>query len=307
MDKFYRNAIFLGDTHFEKNMFFRGGQVFRAYGKIYFVDGTSGLDTNSELSWDEAVKTIEKAIEKSNLTRTLHADNWIIVAPGTYVEPLTALPYACHMIGLGFPGTDKSVKIYPAAGSALEGTVSGLHIYNIRFEAKGAVPIIDFGTCNNVIFENCQFAPALTGPICYIETDNSSHLQIINCQFFSGLTTPVIINGLHFKGGPADKYLHAAIIKGNIISGIKSGGTGINIASNCVDSETVIQDNVIIVPGAGKGIDDNHGKSHCIGNRIFVGASGDCIEHAGGNKMLMDNLVNVNGEQRREPVITTGG
>jgi len=304
LDKFYRNAIFLGDSQFEKNMFFRGSQVFGAYGKIYSVDSVSGLDTNSGLSWDEAVKTIGKAIEKSNLTRTLTADNWIIIAPGTYAEPLTVLPYACHMIGLGFPGTDKAVEIHPAAGSCLKGTVSGLHIYNIRFEATGAVPIIDFGICNNVIFENCQFSPAGAGVTCYIETDNCSYLQIINCQFFSGLGTPVITNGLHFKGG-SDKFLHAAQIKGNIISGIKSGGTGINIAVNCTDSETVIQDNIIIVPGAGKGIDDNNGKSHCIGNRIFVGASGDCIEHAGGNAYLIGNSVNVNGEVKDEPKITT--
>jgi hypothetical protein len=309
LDKFYRNAIFLGDSHFEKNMFFRGSQVFGAYGKIYFVDKKNGLDTNSGLSWAEAVKTIAKAIALSNATIDWGGDPWlvdnyIIIAPGEYKENLESVPHSCHMIGLGVHGTDTPVEIHPTSGKAIAvATAVGVHFYNIRFEATGAVPIIDFGICNNVIFENCQFAPAGAGVTCYIETDNCSHLQIINCQFMSGLGTPVITNGLHFKGG-ADKFLFAAQIINNIISGIKSGGTAINIAAACTATETVIKDNVIIVPGAGKGIDDNNGNTRCIGNRIFVGASGDCIEHAGGNKMLMDNLVNVNGTVKTEPGIT---
>ena len=311
MDKYYRKNVFLGDAHFMDNMFFRGVQVFGAYGNIYFVDKKNGVNTNSGLSWAQAVATIGKAIELSNATIDWEGDPWLVdnyinVAPGLYKENLESVPHSCHIIGLGVPGTDTPVEIHPDTGKAIAvATAVGVHFYNIRFEATGAVPIIDFGICNNVIFENCGFAPAGAGVTCYMETDNCSYLKIINSQFFSGLGTPVITNGLHFKGG-ADKFLHAAIIKGNIISGIKSGGTGINIAANRTDSETVIQDNIIIVPGAGKGIDDNNGKSHCIGNKIFVGANGDCIEHAGGDKMLMDNLVNVAGEQRREPVITTG-
>jgi len=308
LDKFYRNAIFLGDSHFEKNMFFRGSQVFGAYGKIYFVDKKNGLDTNSGLSWDEAVKTIAKAIEKSNATIDWAGDPWlvdnyIIIAPGLYKENLESVPHSCHMIGLGVHGTDTPVEIHPDTGKAIAvATAVGVHFYNIRFEATGVIPIIDFGICNNVIFENCQFSPAGAGVTCYIETDNCSYLQIINCQFFSGLGTPVITNGLHFKGG-ADKFLHAAQIINNIISGIKSGGTAINIAAACTATETIIKDNVIIVPGAGKGIDDNNGNTRCIGNRIFVGANGDCIDHAGGDKMLMGNLVNVNGAVKDEPKI----
>ena len=310
MDKFYRKGVFLGDAHFYENIFFRGSQVFGAYGKIYFVDKKNGVDTNSGLSWAQAVKTIAKAIALSNATIDWAGDPWlvdnyIIIAPGLYKENLESVPHSCHMIGLGVHGTDTPVEIHPDTGKAIAvATAVGVHFYNIRFEATGSVPIIDFGICNNVIFQNCQFAPAGAGVTCYIETDNCSHLQIINCQFMSGLGTPVITNGLHFKGG-ADKYLFAALIKGNIISGIKSGGTAINIAVNCTASETVIQDNIIIVPGAGKGIDDNNGNTYCIRNKIFVGSGGDCIEHAGGDSHLLGNLVNVNGTVKDEPKIDT--
>ena len=309
MDKHYRKDIFLGDAYFESNMFFRGSQVFGAYGKIYFVDKKNGSDTNSGLSWAEAVATIAKAIALSNASIDWAGDPWlvdnyIIIAPGLYKENLVSVPHSCHVIGLGVHGTDTPVEIHPDSGKAIAvATAVGVHFYNIRFEATGAVPIIDFGICNNVIFENCQFAPAGAGVTCYIETDNCSHLQIVNCQFMSGLGTPVITNGLHFKGG-ADKYLFAAQIKNNIISGIKSGGTAINVASNCTASETVIKDNVIIVPGAGKGIDDNNGDTRCIGNKIFVGSGGDCIEHAGGNANLIGNLCNLNGTVTWETAIS---
>lgn len=310
MDKYYRKNVFLGDAYFKKNMFFRGSQVFGAYGKIYFVDKKNGADTNNGLSWANAVKTIAKAIELSNATIDWAGDPWlvdnyIIIAPGLYKENLVSVPHSCHMIGLGVHGTDTPVEIHPDSGKAIAvATAVGVHFYNIRFEATGVVPIIDFGICNNVIFENCQFAPAGAGVTCYIETDNCYYLQIVNCQFMSGLLTPVITNGLHFKGG-ADKFLHAALIKDNIISGIKSGGTAINIAANCRATETVIQDNIIIVPGAGKGIDDNDGSTFCVRNKIFVGLGGDCIEHAGGNSHLLGNLVNVNGTVKDEPKIDT--
>lgn len=309
MDKHYRKDIFLGNAYFESNMFFRGSQVFGAYGKIFFVDKKNGSDTNSGLSWAEAVATIAKAIALSNASIDWAGDPWlvdnyIIVAPGLYKENLVSVPHSCHVIGLGVHGTDTPAEIHPDTGKAIAvATAVGVHFYNIRFEATGAVPIIDFGICNNVVFDNCQFAPAGAGVTCYIETDNCSHLQIVNSQFQSGLGTPVITNGLHFKGG-ADKFLFAAQIKNNIISGIKSGGTAINVASNCTASETVIQDNIIIVPGAGKGIYDGNGNTRCVGNKIFVGSGGDCIDHAVGNANLIGNLCNLNGTVTWETAIS---
>jgi len=268
-------------------------------GNVYYVDKGVTASGNGR-SWLQAFKTIQEAVTQTNSDLDWSADpwlldSWIFIAPGTYVEAITP-PYSCHMVGLGHHGTDGVAEIAPGDGdgAAITGTGLGLELRNLRFEAYDAGPVLDFGICNNVIIDGCQFAPANAQVTHAISTENASHLQVKNCLFSSGLGTPGFSHILYAAGG-ADKYLFSSTIENNIMSGLVSGGTAIYIQSNCTATETFIVNNIIRVPGSGKGIDDNNGNTMCIGNHIAVGSGGDAIEHAGGNAYLIDNHVNVNG------------
>jgi len=270
-------------------------------GKVYYV--WKGGNSTTGLSWENAFTTITAAITAHTAYRAGIPDaqkavnNYIIIAPATYDENIIALPYSCHMIGLGHIGTDKSTEISPTAGIALAGTVSGLHLYNIRFEGEGSGDICDFGTFNCSIVENCQFVPKSASMASAISTDDCKETIFINNRFTTGGAL-YCDYGLKFNGG-ADKYCHNTLIQGNIINGaVKAAGTGIYIASDCTASGTVIRNNIIRLTGAGIGIDDDSDNCMIVSNKIFTiaGTYADCNED-----LSMDNLHNNGTTVTAEP------
>ena len=269
-------------------------------GESFYVDASVSVSGTGK-SWSEAYLTVQEAIDASNGTIDWGAspwlvDNYIYIAPGLYAEALTP-PYSCHMIGEGVLGTDTACEIHPAAGSAITGTGLGLHIRNIWFEAVNAVPIIDFGICNNTIFDNCVFAPAAATVTHGISFENASHFQLRNCYFTNGLGSGGITHGLYFAGG-ADKYMHGCRIVGNVFHEMQS--FGIWIQNTCTASASYIVDNVIHVIGTGTGIHDANGNTYCIGNHIIVDGAGDAISHAGGSGHTLMNHCSVNGSYAQE-------
>jgi len=309
MDKYYRKNIFLGDAYFKKNMFFRGSQVFGAYGKIYFVDKKNGSDTNNGLSWANAVATIAKAIALSNATIDWGGDPWlvdnyIIIAPGEYKENLESMPHSCHLIGLGVPGTDTAVEINPVTGKAIAAaTAIGVHLYNIRFEGEGSGDICDFGTFNCSIIENCQFVPKSANMAAAISFDDCKETIIRNNRFTTGAIDLVCDYGIKFNGGD-EKYCHNTIIEDNqIVNAVKAAGTGIYIQDTCTATGAVIRRNRIILAGAGKGIDDDNDVAMVYDNYVFhVGGDAYDINAA---KAAM-NVDNDNGAIVIEPKINFG-
>ena len=74
-------------------------------GKIYYVNGTSGDDTNDGLSESTAVKTPEKAMTLALATKK--AGHEIRIAPGTYVMSATLAPSANYaLVGTGSTAAD---------------------------------------------------------------------------------------------------------------------------------------------------------------------------------------------------------
>lgn len=242
-------------------------------GNIYYVS-KAGNSTDGK-SWETAFSTIAAAITASNATIDWSGneeDNYILIAPGTYAETLTTIPFYCHMIGLGvgtLANSGMSVRIEPASGVAMSGTALGLHLYNIAFVASGAVDILDFGICNDVLIERCMFAPGDGDVVNGISTENSDGLNIRDCKFKSGLGGGAgMTKAMSFAGG-ADKYLHNALIENNIISGLDATGTGIYVASDCTGTESIIRKNTVYLSGAGTGIDDNSDDVLIIDNTVF--------------------------------------
>lgn len=263
----------------------------------FYVDCRVASSGNGR-TWGTAFKTIQEAIAASNAEidwaeTPWNVDNWIFIAQGTYAEALTPA-YSCNIVGLGVLGTDGAVEVHPASGSALAGTGLDLTLYNIRFETETAVPVLDFGVCNNVIIENCEIVSGIAGLATHgISTENASYLKVYNCHFAHGASNG-LSHGIYAAGG-SDKYFHNCRVEGNYFQGVRSAGTGIYIADNCTASGALIRDNTIVIAGAAIGIYDGHGGALIVNNDISVGASGDAISTAGGASRTIRNHVVVNG------------
>ena len=306
MDKHYRKDVFLGDAHFQGNMFLGGVQVFGVQSRIYFVDKNQGDDNNNGLSWATAFASITQAITAHTAYRATRAgqsvDTWIMIAPATYAENIVALPYSCHMIGLGHIGTDKATEISPETGIAMAGTCSGLHLYNIRFEGEGSGDICDFGTLNCSIIDNCQFVPKSASMAAALSFDNCKETIIRNNRLTTGAALYVDF-GIKFNGGN-EKYCHNSIIEDNqIVGAVKAAGTGIYIQNTCTASGAVIRKNRIILAGAGKGIDENSDQAMVYDNYVFH-VGGDAYD-INAKKSAM-NVDNDNGAIVIEPKINFG-
>lgn len=258
--------------------------------RVYYVDKTNprANDSNDGTNPWRPKLTIQSAITAHNALI-----NWgdafggllpfstIYVGPGVYAENLTPA-YFCRIIGLGQMGTDTGTEVHPATGSALAGTGLGLHLYNIWFESETAVPVIDFGICNNTIIENCNIVRGIAGLATFgLQTDNATHLQVLNCLFGSGVAN--FPTAMQFLGG-ADRYLHQSFIHNNRIFAVT---TGIDIPANCTATGTVIQQNVIAGPPA-TGIQDLNGNTICVDNWI---TATDAINHATAANCIANHVI----------------
>lgn len=257
---------------------------------VFYVDKTNPVanDANDGVTPYSPFLTLQAAITKSNALINwadafggLMPHSWIIVGPGVYAENLTPA-YFCHIVGTGILGTDTATEIHPTTGSALAGTGLGLHLYNLWFESETAVPVIDFGICNNTIIEQCVIAKGIADLATIgIQTENATHVQIRRCSFESGVTA--FATAMHFEGG-ADKYLHNCRIEDNRIF---AATNGILIDADCTATQTVIKDNVIARPTTG--INDLSGDTWLVNN--WITALVDAIVHAASATQAIANHV----------------
>jgi len=161
--------------------------------QYYWVDGTNGDDSNTGLKPGEAKATIAAAITRANGLIDWSITRWaslavIVIAPGTYAENLTSLPYGATMVGLGHDLRDAQlgVKIKPASGSPVDvNAVINTAFYNIGFESADASRAFDATICNNNLFYNCRFSGAPESVTCAAAfyTSDAVANKWINCEF----------------------------------------------------------------------------------------------------------------------------
>ena len=270
----------------------------RPQGYVWYVDKNhpNTSDSNDGLSWERPLTTIGAARTKNNATIDWADDayplNTILVAPGVYAEQIGGLYYV-RLIGTGTRGTDGMAEVSLTGYSALAGTMLNAYIYNMHFECDTQdTPIVDGGIVNSTWFERCTFAlGANVSGVAGIDTDNSTHLTVLNCSFESGQAQNLAY-GIYARGG-ANKYLHQARIHYNVI---QAATAGIWIQDTCTASGCEIRGNTIYRPT--KGIDDNSGTSYCIDN--FISASSDAIEHANSSTQCIGNHVINNATGAKE-------
>lgn len=235
----------------------------RADSNVYFVDGRHGSDHNDGTKLDHAFATIEQATTIVNADIDWTASPWanrdiIVIAPGTYAENLTSLPYGCNVIGMGMDVRDaqNGVKIKPASGDPVDvASVINTSFYNIGFESPGTGAAFDADICNNVRFENCFFtgaAEATTAVYAFITTD-ATKVTFKDCWFCNA------DHGIYFNYTDANDKAAYIDVDHCLITG--TDVTGIYTHTNLVGPHSVIRDTTIV--GAGqtitKGIDDNAG------------------------------------------------
>jgi hypothetical protein len=247
-------------------------------GRNYYVDaghpravdaGNDGMDPENPFATIQAAITANNAlIDWAGVFGGLMPYSTIWVAPGVYAENLTPA-YFCRIIGTGNIGTDAQAEIHPAAGSALAGLGLCLSLHNLWFESETAVPVIDFGICNNVMIEGCEIARGIAGlATMAIQFDNVSFLRFLDNHISSGVANFPI--GMQFTAG----FIFASVIAGNDIF---AATTGIDIAGGIVANACIIKHNTIVGRPV-TGINDLSGTSWVVDN--WISASVDAILHA---------------------------
>jgi hypothetical protein len=161
----------------------------------YFVDVANGSDDNSGRDSDHALATISAARALMNARISWSATPWakrdvLVIAPGTYDENLTSLPYGCTVFGLGHDLRDgeNGVKIKPSSGLPVDvNAVINTAFYNISFETvvtDAGSRVFDAAVCNNCLFVNCRFSgPAETATAVGFYTNDATGNRWIGCEF----------------------------------------------------------------------------------------------------------------------------
>ncbi len=230
---------------------------------IYWVDGANGSDGNDGLAWDRAFATIAKAVTTMNDRISWSATPWanrdiMIIAPGTYAENLTSLPYGCTIIGLGHDVRDgqNGVKVKPASGDPVDvGALINTAIYNVGFESPGTGAAFDADICNNNYFEGCFFtgaAEATTAVYAFITTDLTK-TTFKNCWFCNA------DYGAYFNYTDANDKVAYLLMEDCLITGCDTAG--IYTHANLVGPHSIVRHCTITGSGQTltKGIDDNAG------------------------------------------------
>jgi len=259
-------------------------------GLVYYVDGShpDASDSNDGTDPNEPKATIQSAITASNATIDWAAtppyegENWIVVAPGVYAENLTPAFY-CKIVGLGQAnGGDVCVNIDPAAGSPLAGTGLGLHLFNLRFTANTAVPVLDFGVFNSCIIENCMIVDGNPGLATVgIDITGAGGSKILFCNI-TYTTSPVPI-GIRSTGDFFDCH-----VIGNLI---KAATTGVDLSVGGLFGGSLIAHNYIWAGSGtlGTGINDSvTGGTLCVDNWI---TATDAINHAAAAYTIANHVI----------------
>ena len=138
-----------------------------AYGNVYFVDGTNGLDSNLGTSPRAAFQTIQRAFTVQ-LADTDGLGDVINVLPGTYAESVYT-PSMDNVLLQGCGFTPDAVRITPTTSHALligvDGTTSSTmtnsKIRNITFRPPSSTnptyAALTIGYMTKSVVEDCKF------------------------------------------------------------------------------------------------------------------------------------------------------
>jgi len=262
--------------------------------RVFYVDCNCGSDGNEGDSWDNALKTLTKAMALSHADIASGAYGWaarnVIYVRADQTadddgEDFTALAQKTDIIGVGSVDHLKGARII---GNHAIGTTSymGCRFINMIFKAPAAggdlftIPTQQSG----ISFEGCTFDATSTAAAggAIIATAVES-LTIKDCLFMGQFSDAVIEIG----AGASNSLL----IEGNVIEGADNG-VEINASATCAARAGRVLNNVVNTTKIC--ITDASGKFYVHGNYCVTGnAQGTAGAGAivAGAKMMLDNRI----------------
>lgn len=165
---------------------------------VYYVDGNCGSDGNGGSSWNDALKTIAKALALSHADIASGAYGWaarnvVYIRGDTFTEDLVLFADKTDVIGCG--SYDRWHQAGIVGNHVPVGSTMGLRFINIHFKspATGGDIFTIPATVSGLCFIDCTFdgysSTKATGAI--VATTPPS-LTIQGCKFFGDYTDAVI-------------------------------------------------------------------------------------------------------------------
>ena len=255
-----------------------------AFGNVYWVDKSTGSDSNDGLTPASAFLTIANAISVSNAEVGSYDMNTIYVNSNTYTESLTTGPKQCNIIGIGAKVRLQGVQAFASASNnwhfwniqfrystgtlfTIPSTSYGVGFHGCTFDNTGATIGISVGATQDFICEDCRFIgnPIFTTAI----TSTARQIRLLIRNNIIAATT----NGILIAAAD-DGYFN--VIKDNVIGRMfadpnsSSQGTyGIRLAKTTGTSKYQIVGNQISAADAiSSATADTAIQIQCIGNRV---------------------------------------
>lgn len=155
-------------------------------GTLRFVDGTSGLDTNTGANWDNAFLTIAAAVAASS------AGDTIYIKGTAFNESVTCSLAGVKFIGIGtgpYQATWTAPTVSGGSTGCLIITGAGVLVENIKFRpvaylASGVPSGIKLAAgCDYAIIRNCRFQGKTSSYKAIYASAGSSNVHIEGCEF----------------------------------------------------------------------------------------------------------------------------
>ncbi len=200
------------------------------FGKVYWVDKSTGTAGGNGLTPDAAMLTIAQAITASNLTVGSYNMNTIYVNANTYTEDLTTVATNCNVIGIGS-------KVRIQGNLTIDSSQINSRWWNMQFRENDALPIISIGAaCHGFELHNCRLEDQGSCTMAIDIAGSSQDVVIEGCKIGMGSPPPIGIQ----VAGAACKGLD---IKNNMIFAVT---TGISVAAAVASTyQATIRGNII--------------------------------------------------------------
>lgn len=240
-------------------------------GNVYYVD-LSVASSGTGRSWAQAYKTLAEAITVVRDRIDWGGTPWgtrdiIVIAPGTYIENLTALPHGALMIGLGWDNRDAQygVKIKPASGLPVNvGGAMNIGFIGISFESADTSKAFYSGVFNNCYMERCRFSGAAESVTCThaFQVNDAVANKWYDCDF---TCAAVGFDAAYADGGDSFSHNHMKNCRFS-----QHTTAALRTTLNLVGPSSLIEDCVMF--GGGQtlaiGVDDNSGILELVGLKI---------------------------------------